>query len=250
MLIINSILFPVMVLSSGLRNVRGRSTTIIIAAAAVITLLFLPLTVSTNNNALLQSQSVFAQVQQGGGASGTTNATTITNNTITNNTTTESQAFLAYENPTYGIFMQYPSNWTASSSGLRDYTELIAFYSPLENFSQPFAARLAISAVQFVQNVSLPEYTEFVLAGLQNQSGLEVKSSSEVTVAGYPGYRVVIAEQPFQNGTSLIYSMNIWTTVGNKVYLLRYDGEQSIFNQRLPEVSRMLESLVITSNST
>jgi hypothetical protein len=201
-----------MVSSSGLRNVRGRSTTIIIAAAAVITLLFLPLT-------------VFAQVQQ------------------------EETSFLTYENPTYGIFMQYPSNWIASTSGLRDYTELIAFYSPLQNLSQPFAARLAISAVQFVQNVSLPEYTEFVLAGLQNQTGLEVKNSSEITIAGYPGYRVVIAEQPFQNSTSLIYSMNIWTTVENKVYLLIYEGEQSVFNQHLPEVSRMLESLVITSNN-
>jgi hypothetical protein len=126
----------------------------------------------------------------------------------------EETAFLPYENPTWGIFMQYPSDWTASTSGLRDYTELIAFHSPLQNLSQPFAARLAISAVQFVQNVSLPEYTDFVLTGLQNQTGLEVKNSSEVTIAGYPGYRVVLAEQPFQNGTSLIYSMNIWTTVG------------------------------------
>ena len=62
MLIITSILLLVMVLSSsGLRNVRGRSITIIVASAAVISLLFLPLMVSTNHNALLQSQSVFGQ---------------------------------------------------------------------------------------------------------------------------------------------------------------------------------------------
>lgn len=66
MLIITSILFVLMV-SSGLRNVRGRRI-IIIAAAAVIALLFLPLTANTdnnnNNNALFQSQSVFAQQQE------------------------------------------------------------------------------------------------------------------------------------------------------------------------------------------
>ncbi len=65
MLIITSILFVLMV-SSGLRNVRGRCI-IIIAAAAVIALLFLPLTANTdnnNNNALFQSQSVFAQQQE------------------------------------------------------------------------------------------------------------------------------------------------------------------------------------------
>jgi PsbP-like protein len=237
--------------SSGLRNVRVSTGMIIVLVAAVIILLIFPSNSNANNNndttTLLQSKSVFAQLEEQG--AGTTNATTIRNNTITNNTTTESQAFLTYENPTYGIFMQYPSDWTASTSALRDYTEFIAFYSPLQNLSQPFAARLAISAVQFVQNVSLPEYTEFVLAGLQNQTGLEVKNSSEVTVAGYPGYRVVIAEQPFQNGSSLIYSMNIWTTVGNKVYLLRYDGEQSVFNQHLPEVDQILESLIISRNT-
>jgi uncharacterized membrane protein len=63
MLIITSILFVLMVLS-GLRNVRGRSN-IIIPAAAFIVLLFLPLTANTDNinNALFQSQSVFAQQQ-------------------------------------------------------------------------------------------------------------------------------------------------------------------------------------------
>jgi PsbP-like protein len=235
--------------SSGLRNVRV-STGMIVLAAVIILLIF-PSNSNTNTNnnndttTLLQSKSVFAQLEERG--VGTTNATTITNDTTTRTVSTD---FLPYSNPTYGIFIQYPTDWTASTSGLRDYTELIAFYSPLQNLSQPFAARLAISVVQFVQNVSLPEYTEFVLAGLQNQTGLEVKNSSEVTVAGYPGYRVVLAEQPFQNGTSLIYSMNIWTTLGNKVYLLKYDGEQSVFNQHLPEVNQILESLSISRNNS
>jgi hypothetical protein len=238
-LIITSILFVVMV-SSGLHNVRLSTT--IIASAAVITLLFLPLTVSTNNNALLQSQSVFAQVQEGG--LGTTNTTT-----ITNDTTTEQTDFLLYENPTHGIFIWYPAFWNLATSGLTDYTELIAFYSPLQNFSDIFPARLTIAVVNYVQNVSLPEYTNFVLTRLNQSEQIDVRNSSEVTIAGYPGHRVVLATQPFQNSTLIFHQMNTWTTIGNKVYLLTYEGEESTFNQHLPEVSQMLETLRIASDN-
>jgi hypothetical protein len=213
-----------MVLSSGLRNVRGRST-IIIAAAAVIALLFLPLTASTNNNIpLLRSQSVFAQQQEG-------------------------IAFLPYQNPLNDIFMQYPSNWIASTSGLADYTDLVAFYSPLQNLSDLFPARLTIALVNYGQNISLPEYTNLVLTRLNQSEQVDVRSSSEVTIAGYPGHRVVLAVQPFQNSTLIFYQMNTWTTIGNKVYQLRYEGEESTFNQHLPEVSQMLETLRIASNN-
>jgi hypothetical protein len=229
---------------SGLRNVR-LSTVIIVAAAAVITLLFLPLTVSTNdnnNNTLIQSKSAFAQVQEED-ASGTTNATTMTNETTT---TTEPIDFLSYNNPAHGIFIQYPSDWTASTSGLEDYTDLIAFYSPLQNTSDPFPARLAISVITYSQNISLPEYTDFLLTPLNQSEQIDVTSSSEVTVAGYPGHRVVVVNsQPFQNSTLIFNRMITWTTIGNKVYLLSYEGEESAFNRHLPEVNQILESLSI-----
>jgi hypothetical protein len=227
MLIITSILFVLMVLSSsGLRNIRERSTTIIIVATAVISLLFLPLTASTNNSALLQSQSVFAQQQQ------------------------EEIAFIPYQNPIHGIFMQYPSNWIASTSGLADYPDLIAFYSPLQNLSDSFPARLTISVRIYNQNISLPEYTDSVWTMLNQSEQVDVRSSSEVTIAGYPGHRVVLASQPFQNSTLISHQMNTWTTIGNKVYLLTYVGEESTFNQHLPEVSQMLETLRIATNNT
>jgi hypothetical protein len=204
---------------SGLHNVRVSST---VVAAAVTMLLFLPLTVSTNNNALLQSQSVFAQVQ-------------------------EETAFLPYNNPIQGIFIQYPSDWTASTSGLADYTDVIAFYSPLQNISDSFPASLTISVIAYGQNISLSEYTNFIWTILNQSEGvIDVESSSsEVTLAGHPAYRVVLASQPFQNSTLIVNQMNTWTTIGNKVYTLNYEGEESTFNRHLPEVNQMLESLSI-----
>ena len=232
---------------------------IVLVAAVIISLIFPSNTNPNNNNdttTLLQSKSVFGQLEeQGVGAilaaiqpqlsiaqTTTGNAST----TFGGNATTEPQEFLTYENPTYGIFMQYPSNWTGSTSGLADYTDLIAFYSPLQNVSDSFPARLAISVITYGQNISLAEYTDSVLMILNQSKQFDVKSSSEVTVAGYPGYRVVLANQaPLQNSPLIFNQMNTWTTIGNKVYLLTYEGEESVFNRHLPEVSQMLESLII-----
>jgi hypothetical protein len=221
------------------------ATATLVMAAAVIALLFLPLVASTtNSNTLLQFKQALAQVQEEAEQGTINNSTTITNDTTS---TPQRQAFLPYENPAAGVFMQYPSNWTASISGLRDYTELIAFYSPLENLSQPLGTRLSVSLVKYAENVSLPEYTDFVLAGLQNQTQVEVKNSSDITVAGYPAHRLVLAgTTPLQNNLFTLYQMNTWITIGNKVYIVTYEGEESTFNRHLPEVTHMLESLAIT----
>lgn len=100
-----------------------------------------------------------------------------------------------------GLVIQYPSDWIASTNGLADYTDLSAFYSPLQNISELFPARLKISVVPYSQNVSLPEYTNFVKTILNQSEQVDVRSSSEVTVADYPGYRVVLAERPFRNSS-------------------------------------------------
>jgi hypothetical protein len=240
-----------MLSSSGLRNVRA-STGMIVLVAAVIILLIFPSNSNTNNNndttTLLQSKSVFEQLEEQGVGAASLAAIQpqlSVAQTTTGNATTEPQAFLTYENPSWGIFMQYPSNWTASTSGLTDYTDVIAFYSPPQNVSDLFPARLKISVVQYSQDISLPDYKNFTLSILNQSRQFTLINSSDVTVAGYPGYRIVLTNKPFQNDTLILHSMNIATAVGNKIYQITYDGEEQAFNRYLPEVSLMLESLVI-----
>jgi hypothetical protein len=238
MLIITRILLLVMICY--LRNKRGSMT--IIIAAYVTTLLFFPLLASMNNNNItLKAEPAFAQGQGLG----------IMNTTMANDTTTpESSNFLPYQDPIHGIFITYPSDWIASTSGLRDYTDVIAFYSPFQNLSDSFSAGLRISVTPYSQNITLPEYTNHIWTILnQSQQQVDVKNSSEVTVAGHPGFRVVLADRPSENNTFISEQMNTWTVIGNTVYFLTYEGEQSVFNQHLPEVSRMLESLVIGTNT-
>jgi hypothetical protein len=44
--------------------------------------------------------------------------------------------FTTYENPTYGINMLYPSDWTQSVNPFQSYTDVVAFYSPFQNYNK------------------------------------------------------------------------------------------------------------------
>ena len=55
---------------------------------------------------------------------------------MTSSPTTSTVGFLTYENTTYGIKMQYPSDWlneVGTSSINNRYEVVVAFFSPLES---------------------------------------------------------------------------------------------------------------------
>lgn len=162
-----------------------------------------------------------------------------------NETTGVVSDFLSYKNPNLGITLMYPADWISSTSGLVDYTDLIAFYAPLENLTDTFPPRLKLSVVTYNRNISLSEYTNFVSMILNQSKSFDIKNSSEYAISGYPSHKVIIAEKPLQNGTLLINNMNIWTIVGNRVYLVTYDGEEAKFNRYMPEVEKILKSIHI-----
>jgi PsbP-like protein len=170
------------------------------------------------------------------------------NNTNATTDTTTQPAMNTYKNPEWGISMQYPSNWRASTIGLEDYTDLIAFYSPLQNISDS-NVRFRISATNYTQNVSLDDIKNSTSAFInQSQSQFSVIKPEDITLAGHQAYRLVVGEMPFQNGSQTFYTMTIWTVAGKELYEIEYGGVESAFNQHLPEVSRMLDSFLITSN--
>jgi serine/threonine-protein kinase len=170
-----------------------------------------------------------------------------TMNVPANETTGVLSGFLSYKSPNLGITLMYPADWIPSTSGLVDYTDLIAFYAPLENLTDTFPPRLKLSVVTYNHNISLSEYTNFVSMILNQSKSFEIKNSSDYAISGIPSHKVVIAEKPLQNGTLQIKNMNIWTIVGNRVYLITYDGEEAKFNRHMPEVEKILKSIHINN---
>jgi hypothetical protein len=162
--------------------------------------------------------------------------------TVTNGTSPNE---IAYRNPQHGIFMLFPSNWTFSTSGLPEYTQVAAFYAPLQNLSDPVPARFTITVMSYQQNVSLKEYTNTTLSSLNETNQIKVSSSGPTTLAGRPGYQVVFSTLPDIGNPISFEIMHSWTAVGNKVYVFQYSMESSKFDSYLSTVKQILESLRI-----
>ena len=160
---------------------------------------------------------------------------------VTTNTTNQ----IAYRNPQYGIFMLFPSNWTFSTSGLPQYTQVAAIYAPLQNLSDPIPARFTVSVMSYEQDASLKEFTNNTLSSLNQTNQVKILSSGPTTIAGHPGYQVVFSTLPNIGNPVSLEIMHSWTAIGNKVYVFEYGVDSSKFNTYLPTVKQILESLKI-----
>jgi hypothetical protein len=161
-----------------------------------------------------------------------------------------SSSLLSYENPTYGITIQYPSNWMASTNQLPTYNSIIGFYSPLESLSDVLPVEFALSITTYTNNISLDEYTKITRTALEQQ-GMEISESSATTLAGNPAHKITFSpgDQIAQNSPVEFNFMQIFTIIGNKVYSLSYNAEASKFSTHLNTIQQMLDSVKIQQPS-
>ena len=153
---------------------------------------------------------------------------------------------LNYENPTYGIKMQYPKDWTASTSGIPSYNGIIGFYSPLQSLSDTLPAELTLSITTYSKPISLDEYTKTTLAALEKQ-GIKIDESTQNALAGKPGHKITFSPpSPATQITPVsLKVMQAWTIIDNKVYLLSFSADSSKYTTYLPTVEKMLASFQI-----
>jgi hypothetical protein len=161
-----------------------------------------------------------------------------------------SSSLLSYENPTYGITIQYPSNWMTSTNQLPTYNSIIGFYSPLESLSDVLPVEFALSITTYTNNISLDEYTKITRTALEQQ-GMEISESSATTLAGNPAHKITFSpgDQIAQNSPVEFKFMQIFTIIGNKVYSLSYNAEASKFSTHLNTIQQMLDSVKIQQPS-
>jgi hypothetical protein len=174
-------------------------------------------------------------------------------NTTTSSSSTKSSLptttnFSTYQNPVYGIKIQYPSDWTVSQTGLRDHTNIVGFYSPVQNLSATSSSeRLLLSKIHYSQVITLNDYGKVVNDTLQ-QTRVQIVESKPVTLAGgSPAYRVVFippsANEVFIKPQEI---MLVWTVKDKNVYTLLYSTEAAKYSAHLPTIQKMITSLEIT----
>jgi eukaryotic-like serine/threonine-protein kinase len=153
--------------------------------------------------------------------------------------------FLTYQNPTYGIKIQYPSDWTMSQTGLADYNNIVAFYSPLGNLSDMIPQRLLLSRTHYSQNISLNDYSKLVNDTLK-QPGIQIVESKSITLTGGVLAHRVVFIPPAVNAPFKPVIMLVWTAKGDNAYTLLYSGDAARYHIFLPIIEKMIDSFEIT----
>ena len=156
-----------------------------------------------------------------------------------------SDNFLTYQNPTYGIKIQYPSDWTISQTGLTDYNNIVAFYSPLGNLSDMSPQRLLLSRTHYSQNISLNDYSKLINDTLK-EPGLQIVESKAITLTGGATAHRVVFIPPAGNAPFKPEIMLVWTAKGDNIYTLSYNGDAAKYQTFLPAIEKMIASFEIT----
>jgi eukaryotic-like serine/threonine-protein kinase len=163
-------------------------------------------------------------------------STSLTNQhqTITIAQTNDDNTFRIYENPTYGIQIQYPSNWgRLDLSFLQDSAD-IDFY-PLSDTSLAKNLKILVKNLPF-HNMTLEEYTNSQI----NPTEEILLESNTTTLANIPGYKIV-----FTNVVGL-KTMQVWAIKDDKAYIITYVAKEEDYEKDLQIAQKMIDSFEIT----
>jgi hypothetical protein len=156
---------------------------------------------------------------------------------------------LKYENSSYGVSIQYPTNWTYGHYDFNPYDTfvyVVTFEAPFENGSDEYAERVDIGIDVTGQPGNLQEYLDYVIDSYGVKSDFHVYASNiNSSLAGYPAYML-----DFRNLDNTTYikhrTLEIGTIIGDVVYYITYEAQLSKYNDYLPTVQKMIKSFQVT----
>jgi hypothetical protein len=157
-------------------------------------------------------------------------------------TTTTTSLSLTCENPTYGIRIQYPSDWQKLEFSRRDSLGIaVIFRSPPENASDTKLENLLIQVGNLpFQNISLEVLNNANIDNLRNSLvDFELVESTATTIAYNPAYKIIYTDTVGQDERK---TMQVLSIKEDKVYLITYTAEASRYDRYLPTIQKMIDS--------
>jgi eukaryotic-like serine/threonine-protein kinase len=146
---------------------------------------------------------------------------------------TDQTNFTTYENPTFGIRIQYPSDWGRLDLSFLGASADIDFY-PLDDTSGAKDVRIQVKTLPS-QNMTLEQYTNTQIKSIEGQ----ILESNATTLSGIEAHQLVFTNIGLK-------TMQIWTLKEDKVYTITYVAEEEDFENDLQVARRMIESFGIT----
>jgi len=174
----------------------------------------------------------------------------------------EEGAFLTYENPNYGIKIQYPSSWVkieeqegGGELGSTATTPvLVSFFSPAKSPTDehPESVNIVVEVLPS-QTFTLDEYTQSGINELRTslQDVNIIESTDNTTLAGNPAHKIIYTftfiDKDNPSNQLSIKNMQIWTVKNGKAYVFSYGGVVSEFSESLADAQKMIDSSEISS---
>ena len=174
-----------------------------------------------------------------------------TQSTTSNTNTIASKNYLLYENPTFGIKMKYPDNWS-----LRTYSYNLALNNTVAGFYSPSKTASELGNVSGVSGHFVPYLDIFVFSS-KNMSLDKIIDSRIHRIQNYT-YFLISESKPFtlngnQSAYTIIYSINsgkdelfkkmqVYTIYGNKVYLITFTSQEALFAEYRSTIQEMINS--------
>ena len=146
---------------------------------------------------------------------------------------TDQTNFTTYENPTFGIRIQYPSDWGRLDLSFLGASADIDFY-PLDDTSGAKDVRIQVKTLPS-QNMTLEQYTNTQIKSIEGQ----ILESNGTTLAGMEAHQLVFTNIGLK-------TMQVWTLQDDKVYTITYVAEEEDFENDLQVARKMIETFGIT----
>ncbi len=153
--------------------------------------------------------------------------------------------FLTYENSSYGIKIQYPSNWEKQENGtkLGSETDAVSFLPPTINSNA--SLDISIDDISDEKGITLAQYANGSLGDLK-QSLKDFKlisSNTNSVLAGLSAYKSIYTHA---DENTIFKDLEIGVMKGDKVYILVYEAGLNEYDKYLPTIQQLVNTFQIT----
>jgi photosystem II reaction center protein PsbP len=162
-----------------------------------------------------------------------------------NSAPTINPTFSTYENPTYGVKIQYPSNWQKMDfDGHHGNNSLpiAGFIPPSENDSGLLENLLIVVKKLHYQNTPIEQFADSLVSSyksnLHNFQLIELNPLT--TPALNSAYKI---EYTHSSDMLMLKTMVVVTISGGIAYMISYNADSSDFSNYLPIIQKMIDSL-------
>ncbi len=172
------------------------------------------------------------------------------------NSTTQSGDFLTYDNATYGVTIQYPSNWLVETTDFPGdpLTQIVGFFSPLESRIDTYEERLWIAQEQqsFTEDFDLEQYAEQIVSNYNStliDFNLEEIDMETARLGNNdsPAYRIVYTER-LQPENIDLKTLEIGTLIDDTLYIVMYHADTARYDQYSPIIEEMINSIELSDS--